>query len=91
MAVGLILLIDYTLPGNLLFGTAPIPLRAWLVVLPFALLMLGLEEFRKWLVRRKTGDVRPRSATIGEDGSVGAAGCLRHAGRPGHASKVPSP
>jgi sodium/potassium-transporting ATPase subunit alpha len=55
MAVGLILLIDYTLPGNLLFGTAPIPLRAWLVVLPFALLMLGLEEFRKWVVRRKAG------------------------------------
>jgi len=40
-------------PGNLLFETAPIPLRAWLVVLPFALLMLGLEETRKWLVRRK--------------------------------------
>jgi hypothetical protein len=55
MAVGLILMIDYTLPGNLLFGTAPIPLWAWLVVLPFALLMLGLEEFRKWVVRRKAG------------------------------------
>jgi magnesium-transporting ATPase (P-type) len=44
----LILLIDYTRWGNVVFGTAPIPLRVWLYVLPFALGMLMLEELRKW-------------------------------------------
>jgi magnesium-transporting ATPase (P-type) len=50
--VALILLIDYTPWGNLLFGTAPIGLDVWLFVVPFALGMLALEEARKWLVRR---------------------------------------
>jgi magnesium-transporting ATPase (P-type) len=50
--IGLILLIDYTPWGNLLFGTAPIPLEVWLFVIPFAVGMLGLEEARKWIVRR---------------------------------------
>ncbi len=49
----LILLIDYTRWGNLIFGTAPIPKEVWLFVLPFALGMLVLEEFRKWVVRRR--------------------------------------
>lgn len=50
--IALILLIDYTPWGNLLFGTAPIPLDVWLFVIPFALGMLALEEARKWIVRR---------------------------------------
>ncbi|MGZ5001902.1 MAG: cation-translocating P-type ATPase [Chthoniobacterales bacterium] len=48
----LILLIDYTPAGYALFGTAPIPLAAWLFMFPLALAMLVLEELRKWLVRR---------------------------------------
>jgi magnesium-transporting ATPase (P-type) len=48
----LILLIDYTSWGNLIFGTAPIPMEIWLFVIPFAMGMLILEEFRKWLVGR---------------------------------------
>ncbi len=51
--IGLILLIDYTSWGNLLFGTAPISLDVWLFVIPFALGMLVLEEVRKWIVRRR--------------------------------------
>jgi sodium/potassium-transporting ATPase subunit alpha len=50
--IGLILLIDYTPVGNLIFGTAPIPLTVWLFMIPFAITMLALEEFRKLLVRR---------------------------------------
>jgi sodium/potassium-transporting ATPase subunit alpha len=51
-ALVLILLIDYTPPGNRLFGTAPIAGRVWLFVMPFAATMLVLDELRKWLVRR---------------------------------------
>jgi magnesium-transporting ATPase (P-type) len=49
----LILLIDYTLLGQQLFGTAAVPAAAWLVVVPFALAMLAAEELRKWAVRRR--------------------------------------
>ena len=51
--IALILLIDYTPAGNAIFGTAPIPLAAWLSMFPLALAMLVLEELRKWLVRKK--------------------------------------
>ena len=37
--------------GNLVFGTAPIPLAVWLFVVPFTLGMLALEELRKWIAR----------------------------------------
>lgn len=47
----LILLIDYTGPGQAVFGTAPIARSAWLVVGPFALTMLMAEEGRKAIVR----------------------------------------
>jgi magnesium-transporting ATPase (P-type) len=47
-----ILLIDYTAPGQLLLGTWPVPLSAWLFVIPFALGMVILEKIRKWFVRR---------------------------------------
>lgn len=50
--ISLILAIDYTLWGNLVFGTNPISPEVWLWMLPFALLMLLLEELRKWIVRR---------------------------------------
>jgi sodium/potassium-transporting ATPase subunit alpha len=48
----LLLLIVYTPPGHLLFGTAPLPIDAWLFALPFALLLGVAEEGRKWLIRR---------------------------------------
>ena len=47
----IIALIDYTPWGNALFGTAPIPWAVWLFIIPFALAMLALEEWRKALVR----------------------------------------
>ena len=57
--VSLILLITYTPWGNLVFGTAPIPLAVWPFVVPFALGMFALEELRKWIVRavRKSREV----------------------------------
>ena len=47
----LILLIDYTRAGQAVFGTAPIGIGAWLVVVPFALSMVVAEEARKAAVR----------------------------------------
>jgi magnesium-transporting ATPase (P-type) len=64
--VALILLVTYTAPGNALFGTAPIGLAVWLFTLPFAVLMLGLEELRKWLVRHHN----PRPSLQGSDVSA---------------------
>jgi sodium/potassium-transporting ATPase subunit alpha len=52
LEIALIAVIDYTPLGNFIFGTAPIPVEAWLFVLPFAGAMLALEELRKLLVRR---------------------------------------
>lgn len=52
LEVALVLLIDYTTWGNIIFGTAPIEMRVWLFVIPFAIGMAVLEESRKWLVRK---------------------------------------
>ncbi|MBI3607158.1 MAG: cation-transporting P-type ATPase [Nitrospirae bacterium] len=49
--VTLILLIDYTPWGNLIFGTAPLAPAVWVLLIPFAVAMLALEELRKWMVR----------------------------------------
>jgi sodium/potassium-transporting ATPase subunit alpha len=48
----LILAVVYTPFGNLLFGTAPLPLAVWLLMLPMAMLMVLFEEGRKAWVRR---------------------------------------
>ncbi len=48
-----ILLIDYTPWGNVLFGTAPLAFEVWLFIIPFGLGMLLLEELRKALVRKR--------------------------------------
>jgi hypothetical protein len=66
--LALILAIDYTAPGNAVFGTAPIGYDAWLAALPFAVGMLVVEEARKALVRRREGSgiVRPEAATVRE-------------------------
>jgi magnesium-transporting ATPase (P-type) len=55
LEVALILVIDYTTWGNIIFGTAPIGGRVWLFVLPFAVGLLVLEELRKWLVHGSRG------------------------------------
>jgi hypothetical protein len=47
-----IVLIDYTAAGHTLFGTAPIGLVSWGMILPFGVGMLILEELRKVIVRR---------------------------------------
>ena len=51
--VTLILLIDYTPWGNLIFGTAPLAKAVWVFLIPFAVAMLGLEELRKWIARNR--------------------------------------
>jgi len=50
--IALILAIVYTSWGQAAFGTAALPLEAWLFMLPFAAAMLLLEEVRKFVVRR---------------------------------------
>ena len=50
--LALIWLIDYTPPGNSVFGTAPIPVSVWIAAMAFGLVMLLLEECRKTIVRR---------------------------------------
>ena len=50
--ITLLALIVYTSAGNSIVGTAPIPLTAWLFFIPFALLLLGFEEVRKFVVRK---------------------------------------
>jgi len=51
--IALILAIDYTALGHAVFDTAPLGYHAWLVILPFAAVMLALEEARKAFVRRR--------------------------------------
>ena len=51
LEVALVLLIDYTALGNVVFGTAPIGAEVWLFMVPFAVAMLVLEELRKRLAR----------------------------------------
>ncbi len=53
LELAILLLIDTTAVGHRTFGTAPIPPAAWLIVVPFALGMLALEELRKALLRRR--------------------------------------
>ena len=67
----LILLIDYTPPGNAVFGTAPVGYAAWLFVLPFAAGMMLIEESRKAFVRWRE---RVCSSTDIGEASTAAAG-----------------
>lgn len=52
----LILLIVYSEPFQMIFGTAQLDMVHWLFLLPFAILLLGADEIRKWFVR-KTGNI----------------------------------
>jgi calcium-translocating P-type ATPase len=49
----LLVLIDYTPWGNYVFGTAPLDAMTWLIIISMALVMLGIEELRKFLVSQK--------------------------------------
>ena len=68
--IALLAAIAYTPVGNQLFGTAPLPVDAWLVIVPLALAMLFLEEIRKWLVR--VGQGAKRVITRREPGAASA-------------------
>jgi sodium/potassium-transporting ATPase subunit alpha len=54
-------LIIYTPPGNTLFACTPINLNVWLLLIPFALLLLGCDETRKYFVRRRGVNIKPSS------------------------------
>jgi len=54
--------IIYTPLGNSLFASAPIGADVWLLLIPFAMLLLVTDETRKYFVRRTAG-----SAGIGGD------------------------
>jgi sodium/potassium-transporting ATPase subunit alpha len=56
LEIALVLVIDYTHWGNMIFGTAPIAAEVWLFVLPFALGMVLLEELRKFAVIRLSSE-----------------------------------
>jgi len=49
----LLVLFNYSAIGNALLQTLPVPAAFWVLIGPIALLMLALEELRKWLIRRK--------------------------------------
>jgi magnesium-transporting ATPase (P-type) len=59
LEIALIVLIDYTPWGNLIFGTAPISAEVWLFVMPFGIVLFISEELRKWFVRRMLPDIPP--------------------------------
>jgi sodium/potassium-transporting ATPase subunit alpha len=46
--------IIYTPLGNALFACAPIGINVWLMLIPFALLLLASDETRKFFVKRST-------------------------------------
>ncbi|HQQ75665.1 MAG TPA: HAD-IC family P-type ATPase, partial [Pseudomonadales bacterium] len=52
LEISVLLFACYTPLGNKLIGTSPLALEVWLFVVPFALLMLVLEELRKWWARK---------------------------------------
>jgi sodium/potassium-transporting ATPase subunit alpha len=49
--IALVVLIGYTPLGNSIFGTAPVGVKVWAFILPFAAVMLVGEELRKSIVR----------------------------------------
>ncbi len=52
LEAALLLLVNYTPWINFVLGTAPVADSVWLLIAPFALAMLFLEELRKWMVRK---------------------------------------
>jgi sodium/potassium-transporting ATPase subunit alpha len=66
LELALALLIIYTPGGNAIFGCAPLGPDVWLLLLPFALLLLGADEARKLVHKRLSC-----SASAGRDSAVG--------------------
>jgi magnesium-transporting ATPase (P-type) len=56
LEIALLGIIVYTDWGNTIFATFPFAAEIWILILPFTLAMLLLEEFRKWLVAKFTAD-----------------------------------
>ena len=57
-------LIIYTPLGNSLFASAPIGANVWLLLIPFALLLLAADETRKYFVRGAAGKGRNDSPIL---------------------------
>ena len=55
LQITLIFAIIYTPWGNFIFSTAPLNEQSWLMLLPFAVGMLAIEELRKFLFKKKNG------------------------------------
>jgi calcium-translocating P-type ATPase len=92
--LALLLLITYTPAGNALFGTAPVGVDVWLFALPFALLMLALEEMRKaWVRRREWGSsgTRGPGPLKNVNGADGMRFASLQAGRKGCRERKVSP
>ena len=51
--IALLLAANYAPWANALLSTLPVPGAVWLLLVPFALGILALEELRKALVRRR--------------------------------------
>src|SRR5512132_699869 len=51
--VAVLLALIFVLPLRHLFGLAPLALEEWAPLLAFPGIVLGLEEGRKWIVRRR--------------------------------------
>ena len=56
LEIAIVLAIDYSAWGNWIFGTAPLQTRVWIFIIPFALGLLLLEELRKAISRRLSGN-----------------------------------
>ncbi|MBI5664564.1 MAG: cation-transporting P-type ATPase [Nitrospirae bacterium] len=39
--------------GNRIFGTAPLGIDVWMLLIPFSIVLLSAEEIRKWLSRKR--------------------------------------
>jgi magnesium-transporting ATPase (P-type) len=67
LEIALILAIDYTPSGHLVFATMPIAAQVWLFMVPFAAGLFILEELRKGLARRLRGAVpsTPKPQQVG--------------------------
>ncbi|MCU0972613.1 MAG: cation-transporting P-type ATPase [Burkholderiales bacterium] len=55
----LLVFLVFSTPGQMLFGTAPVPAATWVLMLGAAAAMVVLEETRKAIVRRGPGGASP--------------------------------
>ncbi len=53
LQIALIFVLIYTPWGHFIFGTAPLPAKTWLMIIPMAFVMLIFEELRKFFVTQK--------------------------------------